>query len=222
LPRHDIFLQNFHYSVTNCLPFYWNGFSQSTNYTYVIDELSDLDRIWAGFRENIRREIRKAAGQVGVRPLDDIETFIRLNRMTFERQGMPVPYPAELVRRLDAACNARDARRMFLAEDADGTPHAVVYLVWDRASAYYLMGGTDPLLRTSGAMSLLMWEAIKYASQVTGRFDFEGSMLQPVERFFRAFGARQIQYARLARGFTLKGRLALAAHELHGSWKRAA
>jgi hypothetical protein len=39
-----------------------------------------------------------------------------------------------------------------------------------------------------------MWEAIKFASTVTESFDFEGSMIEPVERFFRAFGARQTSY----------------------------
>src|SRR5919106_2186938 len=86
--------------------------------------------------------------------------------------------------------------------------------------ASYLMGGSDPRLRTSGAMSLLMWEAIKFAGQVARRFDFEGSMLQPVERFFRAFGARQVPYARLTRGATLLGELALLAYEWRSARKR--
>ena len=44
-----------------------------------------------------------------------------------------------------------------------GAVHAVAYVVWDRSAAYYLMGGGDPELRTSGASSLLMWEAIMRA-----------------------------------------------------------
>ena len=39
-----------------------------------------------------------------------------------------------------------------------------------------------------------MWEAIQFASTVTQRFDFEGSMMEPVEKFFRAFGATQTPY----------------------------
>jgi hypothetical protein len=84
------------------------------------------------------------------------------------------------------------------------------------------MAGSDPRFRTSGAMSLLTWEAIKYAGQVTRRFDFEGSMLRPVERFFRAFGGRQVQLPRLARGATLKGQLALIATDLYYARKRQA
>jgi hypothetical protein len=95
-----------------------------------------------------------------------------------------------------------------------------VYLVWDAESAYSLMSGNDPRLRSSGAISLLRWEAIKFAREVTRRFDFEGSMLEPVERFFRAFGGRQVRFARLARGATLKGQLGLMAYEWSHARKR--
>jgi hypothetical protein len=211
LPPHDVCSLSFHHSIKNALPFYWHGFSLSFNYTYVISELEDPGKIWAGFRENIRREIRKAERRVVIRCSEDVETFIALNRMIFGRQGIAAPYSTELIRQVDAACCARGVRRIFLAEGADGTPHAALYLVWDSESAYYLMGGGDPELRTSGAMSLLMWEAIKHAAQVTRRFDFEGSMLQPVERFFRAFGGRQVRYAHVSRGCSLRGRLAVLA-----------
>ena len=141
LPRHDIFLQNFHHSMTNSCAFRWTGFSESVRYTYVLDALDDHEKIWAGFRQEVRTRIRKAERQIVVRAIDDIELFIALNRMTYGRQGMSMPYSVELVRRLDAACSARGVRRIFLAEGADGTPHAALYLVWDATRAYYLMAG---------------------------------------------------------------------------------
>jgi hypothetical protein len=220
LPDHDVFVQSFHPSITNCLPFHWHGFAHSINYTYIFDDLMDQDRIWRGLRETVRGHIRKAKGQVVVRSIDDIEIFLSLNQMTYRRQGREMPYSPDLVRRLDAACRARDARRIFLAEGVDGVPHAGLYLVWDAESAYCLMSGSDPRLRHSGAISLLRWEAIKFAGQVTRRFDFEGSMVQGIERFFRAFGARQVPYARLTGGATLLGQLALLAHEWRSARKR--
>ena len=122
LPDHDVCSQSFHYSITNVLPFYWDGFSLSISYTYVIDDLENPDKVWAGFRENIRREIRKAERRVVIRCPEDVETFITLNRMIFGRQAIAPPYSTELIRRVDAACRARGARRIFLAEGADGTP----------------------------------------------------------------------------------------------------
>lgn len=199
LPKCDYFAQNFHYSITNWLPFYWRGFIATTLYTYVIENLNDIDLVWNNFRENIRREIRKAQKRVTVKTDMDVDRFLDINSLTFERQSKTLPYSRELVRRLDAACIERQARQIFFAEDAQGNVHAAIYIVWDENSAYYLMGGGDPQLRNSGATSLLMWEAIKFAATVTKKFDFEGSMIESVERFFRAFGARQIPYFRVTR-----------------------
>ena len=196
LPHYDHFSQNWHHSQTNWLPFYWAGFSQTTRYTYRLPDLADEKKLWADIRENIRSDIRKAQRRFGVQVRSDlrIDDFLRLNAKTFARQGMPAPDSPELIRRLDDACNERRAGAIFIAEDAEGRQHAGVYLVWDKNSAYYLMGGGDPVLRNSGATSLCVWEAIKFASTVTRSFDFEGSMIEPIERFFRAFGAEQVPY----------------------------
>src|SRR5262245_64117416 len=199
LPAHDYFSQTFHYSVENWLPFYWKGFQQTTRYTYVINDLTDLDYVWSEFQENIRREIRKASKRLCVHSEYGIDRFLNINELTFARQGLSLPYSREFVSRLDDACSARSARKLFFAEDESGRVHAAAYIVWDERSAYYLMGGGAPDLRTSGAMSLVLWEAIKFSHQVSRCFDFEGSVIEPIERFFRAFGARQVPYFYVSR-----------------------
>ena len=83
---------------------------------------------------------------------------------------------------------------MLFAVDEKDCVHAAAYVVWGGEVAYYLVGGGDPELRCSGAGSLVMWESILRAREVAPVFDFEGSMLPPVERFFRAFGGRQTPY----------------------------
>ncbi|MHA7808483.1 MAG: GNAT family N-acetyltransferase [Marinobacter adhaerens] len=196
LPVYTHFQQNWQHAVTNWLPFYWKGFEQTTRYTYRIDCLDDEETIWAGLQSNIKGDIRKARNREGVVIRDDlaVSDFFSLNEMVFTRQGKKLPYTRAFVENLDTAATQRGARKIFVAEDGEGRRHAGVYLVWDRESAYYLMGGGDPHLRNSGATSLCMWEAIKFASTVTKSFDFEGSMNEPVERFFRAFGAKQTPY----------------------------
>lgn len=196
LPPFDMFMQNFHYSITNWLPFYWQGFSQTTRYTYVIEDLTDTNKVWDGFLANIRTDIKKAQNRFGVEVYNepDIDAFLDVNELTFVRQGKRLPYPRDFVKRLDEACAAHDARKIFFGRDKEEKIHAAVYIIWDENSAYYLMGGGDPELRNSGATSLCMWEAIQFAATVTNCFDFEGSMLEPVERFVRAFGAKQKPY----------------------------
>lgn len=216
LPKFDFFRQNFHYSITNWLPFHWAGFEQTARYTYVIDNLSDPDKVWKEARENIRREVRKAKKKVGVRTDLGLEAFLDLNEMTFQRQGLALPYSRRLVSRLDKACNDHNCRKMFFAEDSQGRLHAAIYIVWDEKAAYYLMGGANPELRNSGATSLLMWEAIQFASTVTQTFDFEGSMIEPVERFFRAFGARQKIFFTISKANSLPLKM---GQDVHSWWE---
>lgn len=200
LPKHQYFQQNWHYSRTNWLPFYWKGFEQTTRYTYVIDDLSDLDKVWDGFESKVRGDIRKAQNKrLSIRTDLSIDDFIKLNQMTFSRQDRSVPYSGVFIRKLVAKASERQQCQWFIAQDQKGQNHAGVLVIWDVYSAYYLMGGGNPELRNSGATSLCMWEAIQFASTVTQKFDFEGSMIESIERFFRGFGAIQKPYIRVSK-----------------------
>lgn len=220
LPPFAHFAQNWHWRMGNWLPFYWAGFQQTTRYTYILHALRDERALWRGLRENIRTDIRKASMRFQLHVRDDlgIDDFLPLNRMTFSRQRMALPYTESYVRGLDEACVAQQSRKLFIAEDHGGHRHAGVYIVWNSESAYYLMGGGDPALRNSGATSLCMWEAIKFAGAVTQRFDFEGSMIEPVEKFFRAFGAQQTPYFRITKTPSHTLKLALCLRRLMKDW----
>ncbi|HET60333.1 MAG TPA: GNAT family N-acetyltransferase [Chloroflexi bacterium] len=207
LPPFDHFKQNFHHSITNWLPFYWQGFQQTTRYTYIIPDLSDPEALWSETRANIRTDIRKAQKQLAIRTDLDLEIFLDLNEMTFKRQGLELPYSRDLVRRIDRGCQTHNCRKIFFAEDHDGHLHASVYIVWDNQTAYYLMSGSDPERRNSGATSLLLWEAIKFAATKVPSFDFEGSVIQPIERFFRAFGAQQVPYFQITKTNSLRHKI---------------
>lgn len=201
LPRFDHFHQSWDHGMRNWLPFYWKGYRQTTRYTYVLPDLSDEKAIWDGFAGRCRTNIRKAIerSRLTIKPLEDIEILLRLNHKVFARQGMKRSYSDDYVRRIDEACRARNVRKMFLAEDAEGRAHAAAYIVWDKQTAYALLNGADPTLRGSGAGDLCTWEAIKFSASVARSFDFEGSMLAPVEPYMRQFGGTQKPYFHISK-----------------------
>src|SRR5690606_9005660 len=129
LPPFHHFEQKWHYEQTNWLPFRWRGYRQTTEYSYVLPDLTDLTSVGEGFQENIRKEIRKAGNRVRLCVRDDrpLEDMLRLHRQTFERQRRSAPCPDEVISRLDAACAERGQRRLFVAEDVQGRQHAAVY-----------------------------------------------------------------------------------------------
>ncbi len=199
LPEFDGFEQNFHYSVSNWLPFKWDGFEQTTLYTYVIDDIQDLDKVWAGFSSGYRNKIRKAEEKIDVVTNRTLQDFYDTAKMTFERQGMDMIYDFELLEQFDNRLYRESKSKVFFAQDKQGNIHSVLYLTLGDGTAYLHLAGENPDLRNSGAGILLIWKAIQYASQEEKlkSFDFQGSVLPQVEKVRRDCGAAQKPYSKV-------------------------
>ena len=197
LPDLDYYNLKLNYELDNWLPFYWANFKQQTNYSYVIEDLSNLDLVFSNFGSNIKTDIKKAQKNVYVHSNYSIEKFYELNTLTFNRQGKKNPLTLDYLKKIHVETQKRNCSKMFFAEDNENNIHAVLFLVWDENSAYYMLSGGDPFLRNSGATSFLVWEAIKFVSDKTKSFDFEGSMIMPVEKFVKSFGGARKQFFKL-------------------------
>ncbi|MEQ1747142.1 MAG: GNAT family N-acetyltransferase [Saprospiraceae bacterium] len=200
LPRLAAFEQDFNYTAQNWLPFHWRGYAQTTRYSYTLP-LTDLKTLRANLAPDYRNnKLPKAAAKLHVRTGDDLDLFFQIHNRSYQRQGLDAPVPFDLLQRLDRALAAHQAREIFFAKDPKtGVVHSVAYLAWDRHSAYYLLAGDDPALRRSGAGILVAWEAIRHAKETLGlkTFDFAGSMIEPIERVRRQFGAEPKPYFRV-------------------------
>ena len=199
LPPFDGFEQNFHHSITNWLPFKWEGFQQTTQYTYIIEDITDINKVWEGFSSNYRNTIRKAESQVEVVTDRSLEEFYDTVKMTFDRQGMKMPYDLDFLERFDSRLYMECRNKIFFAQDKKGQIHSVLYLTLGDEYAYLHQAGSNPEFRSSGADTFLVWEAIKYASQqekLKG-FDFQGSVLPSIEKVRRRSGAIQKPYFRV-------------------------
>ena len=197
LPKIALFQQNFHYNFTDWLPFYWAGFEQSTKYSYILEDLQDLDQVYNNFSSDYRNnKIRKAEKEIKVVSNLSIGAFFEVAMMSFQRQSLPLPFSFDFFKKYDAAMVENNSRQLFFAIDSKNRIHSVVYLLFDHDRAYYHLAGDNPDLRGSGASILLVWEAIKYTRNELGLniFDFEGSMIKPIERVRRQFGAVQKPY----------------------------
>jgi hypothetical protein len=193
IPEFSSFVMNFDWRTVNALPFFWADYDLMTRYTYVLDDLSDLDGIWDGFTSSARRAIRKAEKQVEVVEGTAAQLW-ELYLETCNAQNRATGYQQDHLENLCAAVAEQDVGEILLAIDADGNAHASILVIWGDECAYYLVGGTSHTYRNSGAMSLIMWEGIQRSSKHVPVFDFEGSMSPGIERFLRSFGARQAPY----------------------------
>jgi len=195
LPKYDRFQQHWHYNINNWLPFYWKGFTQTTRYTYVIENISNIDDTFSNFDHSKRKNIKKAEQLIKVVWDISPDTFYENHKMTLSKQGQNISYGYSLFSRLYDAAYSNNSGRTLAAYDYSGNLHAALFIVYDTMSGYDLISTIDTDFRNSGAASLLVFEAIKYVSELgISKFDFEGSMIEPVERSFRQFGAVQKPY----------------------------
>lgn len=185
----DWFSQNFHYSITNWLPFYWRGFQQTTRYTYVIPDINtiNLDDLFVRFSKSAQRGINRAESIVEVKIGMSAQEFYHYHKMALEKKSQEIIYSWDTFSRIYNATVPRGYGQNIYAIDYNGVIHSALFVIWDENSAYLLISAVDPDYKNTGSMSLLRREAIKYTSTRTTHFDFEGSMIEGVEYSYRQF-----------------------------------
>lgn len=194
------FVQCFHHKFTNWLPFYWKGYRQTTRYTYRIDDISDDEALFQRFSEAKKRHIRKAQRNGLTLGEMEAETFYDFCCTVHEKHGEKNLLPRELILRCISAAKREGKGKIITIQDQDGHVHSALFLCWDQQTAYYLVPATLPEYKTSGASSLLVWEAIQEAKKHVQAFDFEGSMEENIENSYRQYGTRQIPYFKISKG----------------------
>ena len=200
LPKFDFFDQNFHPAITNWLPFYWEGFEATVRYSFLIDLSQTLEEISQKISSNYRNnKITKAQKSIRIVSDRSLEEFYDVQKMTFEKQQMRVPYSFDFVKNFDSVLEKENARKVFFGIDENEQIHSVAYLTWDEETAYFQMTGSDPIFRNSGAGVLIIWESIKYAKEILGKqqFDFCGSVIEGIAKVRQEFGAEQVPYFNL-------------------------
>lgn len=200
MPCITFFNQNFNPTLTNWLPFFWENFAATTSYTFVLDLSKNINELYNNIDGNYRNnKIAKAKQSITIRSDLNLLDFYDVQSKTLERQNIEFPFSFDFIKKYDAILKEKNAREIFFAIDKEKNIHSVAYLIWDRKTTYLQMIGDDPTLRKSGAGILLTWHMIKYAKEVLQkeRFDFLGSMIEPITNVRESFGATPIPYLRI-------------------------
>lgn len=199
------FIEHLPYSVVSiCLnkkivdtqPFIWKKFKVIPAYTYILDLSKSVEDIRKEMSAERRNDMNKAIRDgLIVKQVHNFEIVKFLVLKTFSRQEMTVnEYYLDKVL-FEFANKGNSFASVTFKND---NPIAASFCVYDKNTAYYLLGGYDYKSKHHGAGALATWEAIKYAQELGLKyFDFEGSMVPQIERYFRGFGGQLIPYYRI-------------------------
>ncbi|MDH3650831.1 MAG: GNAT family N-acetyltransferase, partial [Saprospiraceae bacterium] len=182
----------------NWLPFKWLGFEESTQYSYQLNDINDLDSCYKGLSADYRNnKIPKATKMVSIESGGSPRAFASVFMEPLTRDGTKLAGNQKLMIGLMEESIRKGRGKIFSANDFQGNIHAAAFIVWDNHRAYLLLNGDDPKFRSSGASIYLQWKILEFVSTELKRkdFDFLGSMLPMVESVRRSFGATQHKYS---------------------------
>ena len=172
--------------IEDTLPFYWCGWKVVPYFTYRINLAQDEKTLLAAMSTERRKNVHKAQKDgLVVEEVAATGAMRALVMETYARQEMAFPM-ATTDKVFSGLPPGRNS--YCLIARASGGPVAGVYVVHDSRTAYYLIGGYADGAH-HGAGALAMWHAILRAKELGLEvFDFEGSAIPPIERYFRGFG----------------------------------
>ncbi len=194
LPKHKKMSVTLDSSVRYILPFRWHGFRIEPGFSYRIDFPEDFEDVKKNFGKHVKRDITSALNKnINVETgSKEYETFIDLMNMSFARQNRKNPVDRELLLRILSGAIELGHGELMLARDGEGQACSGAFFLYDNKVCYYLLGGQNPKYKNNASQELLLYKGIEFAASVSKAFDFEGSMVEGIENFFRKFGGNQV------------------------------
>ncbi len=170
------------------VPLSWHGFEQTTRSTWRLPAGIASDDVLAGLRRSPRRNLKVATKEGLVVVPGTIEDLLAACEATYAIQSIDGIPAREALERVARAAIERDRGEILAVRTASGELASAGLCVWDDRLTYNLANGRIASANASNAPTALLFTSIERALARGTGFDFEGSMLRPVEHFFRSFG----------------------------------
>lgn len=180
--------------IMDLQPFIWSKYKVVPNYTYRINLSKSLEEITANFDSKNRNVINKAIKEQVVVERDCMapDKLLAFFTQSLQSTGANI-YRHELKNIFLQFATPANSFSMVAKKDAKVL--GVVFCVYDQHTCYYLLGGVNKDSGIQGVNNLLVQKSIETARELgCNTFDFEGSMLKGVEKFFRSFGPELFPY----------------------------
>lgn len=175
-------------NIIDFQPFIWNKYKVIPNYTYRINLENSIENIKSNFDSKNRNAINKAIKEdvtVSENSLckADLFYFFKDSLSTTDANI----YENVLENILNKFSN--DSNSFSVEAKKNDELLGSVFCIFDKNTCYYLLGSVNKKSGIQGVNNLLVQKSIEKAKELgCTTFDFEGSMLKGVEKFFRSFG----------------------------------
>ena len=181
------------------LPFYYSGYKAQPLYTYrvLLNEI-DTNNITSTFYNKLKSEYNFAS-----KSNYSVETNLPFSSLwstiesTFGKQGGNPPFKKENLKVFLETLLKKETSKVIGIRDGSGILLCSGVMIFDNHTGYFILNGISKDIKR-GANEMLLAEFIKYSSSINlTYFDFEGSMLKPIESFYRKFNGERLTYLKI-------------------------
>ncbi|MEZ4884326.1 MAG: hypothetical protein R3E32_06255 [Chitinophagales bacterium] len=177
------------------LPFYWRDYQLEVKYTYWLSLEATAKELEEGFDKSVRQAIRKSKEQ-GL-TLIESDSIGDLLQFSLQQKKYLPDNQYQKLPQLWEALKQREKGMVLEVRDKAGELQTGGLFLKDTERWITIFGSnSNPENKETGAVAFMLSEAIQMAKEADGVdfFDFEGSMIEGVERFFRNFGGNPVPY----------------------------
>lgn len=165
------------------------------NYQLLEFNQKPIDDIVSNYNDNTRRNINKAAkAHVTIKEIMDVDILVNTFR---DEKGSQISNLNDesyyLLKKLIIRWQEKGLASIKAVYQFDELLAVGCFLQWRNQVVYY-KGAVTEAGRNTGAMHFLMDQEIKSAHRENGVFDFGGSNVETVARFYKGFGATNHHY----------------------------
>lgn len=190
LPRFDSLKLALNAATADGLAFQDRGYELTPQFTFLIDCRRPPHEIWEDMNAKTRQHIRRAEEKFAVVPVEDPHHFMQFYQTNSDRRGRVLPPNFGIFDTVFHECRSRDCGEILSAIRPDGTPTAMIYIVWGHGTMYYLLSSRAADSDDNGSINLLIWSAIKRANERGLLLDLDGVISSGTARFLSGFGGR--------------------------------
>ena len=172
------------------------NFGFRNNTTYHLNLQPEISTIRAGYNSNTRRNVQKAIqNKISISPVSDIDFFMKFIQDNLQEKSPEIKSKHYLaLRKVVNYALEHQLGEIYGAWDSDNNLVASVFFVSSNQKSIYLAASSNQAGIEQSAMFLLVDTFIEKNAGKKQIFDFEGSNIPGVARFYAGFGATPETY----------------------------
>lgn len=171
-------------------------YAARTNITFELDLIMPYEKIFAGYSENTKRNLKKANHQkitiVNNLPASELIQLFKNNFADKFKRVKAVHY--QKIRGIIASALRLKTGEVYGAYNLKNELCAAAFFITMFNKTIFLFSASNPAGKESGAMSLLIDHYVRINSEKNLTLDFEGSNIEGLARFYSGFGAKPCEY----------------------------